>query len=156
MKFWLLLVVYWLGSITPVLAQWDGEDPVCPVPVGVQKAFQDRYPDAEEVFWVKGEHDFRASFFENGLSREIRYSPTGQWLCACTYLELADLPSTIREFLARRFPDWEIPSVLFKMEHPDHSVCYRVHFDLPEGMLELTFNPKGVLLREKLDSIRDE
>ena len=156
MKLWFLLLVYWLGGITPVLAQWDGEDTLCPVPMRVEKAFQERYPGAEEVFWVKGDNDFRASFFDKGVSQEIRYSPTGQWLCACTYLSLADLPKSIRDFLAQRFPDWEIPSVLLKMEHADHSVCYRVHFDLPEGMLELTFDSQGVLLREAMDSGRNE
>ncbi|MBK7407799.1 MAG: hypothetical protein IPJ40_06795 [Saprospirales bacterium] len=118
MKFWFLLIIFGLGSIPRIFAQWDGEDSLCAVPVGVKKAFQDQYPKAEEVYWVKGKNDYRASFFVEGLSHEIRYSSSGQWICASTYLDLADLPKSIQDFLTHRFPEWEIPSVLQKLSGP--------------------------------------
>ncbi|MBK8491029.1 MAG: PepSY-like domain-containing protein [Saprospirales bacterium] len=156
MKFWFLLIIFGLGSIPRIFAQWDGEDSLCAVPVGVKKAFQDQYPKAEEVYWVKGKNDYRASFFVEGLSHEIRYSSSGQWICASTYLDLADLPKSIQDFLTHRFPEWEIPSVLQKIERPDHSFIYLVNFDMPEGMLELTFNNKGTITSEKMDTYHDD
>ena len=156
MKFWFLLVIFGLGSTPRIFAQWDGEDSMCTVPVVIKKAFQDAYPKAEEIYWVKRGNDYHASFFLEGLSKEIGYSSSGKWLCACTYIDLDDLPKTIQDFLAHRFPEWEIPSVLQKIERPDRSVFYRVNFDMHEGMLELTFNMKGTLTCEKLDAYRDE
>ena len=156
MKFLFLFIVLWLGGIPPVSAQWDFDDNPCAVPTEVKSAFQKKYPNAKEVFWVRYKDQYRASFFNKGLSHEIHYSDQGNWICACTYLDLKDLPQPAQDLIAQRFPNWEIPSVLLKMEQADHSISYRVHFEVPEGLLELIFSQEGYLTQEKMDIYQEE
>lgn len=131
-------------------------DILCPVPQTVVQGFRQFHPQAEEVFWEVWKNGFRASFFENGLSREIQFTASGQWECLCTYMEVSELPQSIRDFLAKRFPDWEMPSVLSRVETPDKTIFYRANFDMPQGLLELTFDVAGNLKEERLDSYQDE
>lgn len=145
----------WAGNLSGVWAQEEADEPLCAVPPGVKQLFHEVHPGAEEVFWEVWKNGFRASFFENGLSREIQFAETGQWVCVNTYVDLSELPPAVRDFLARRFPEMGMPSVLCRVETPARGVLYRVNLDLPNGLLELTLDTGGKLLEERLETYQN-
>ncbi|MBK7335130.1 MAG: hypothetical protein IPJ00_02740 [Saprospirales bacterium] len=98
---------------------------------------------------------FPRFLFENGLSREIQFAETGQWVCVNTYVELSELPQAVRDFLNRRYPHMEMPSVLCRVETPARGVLYRVNLDLPHGLLELTLDVGGKLLDERIETYQN-
>jgi hypothetical protein len=156
MKFlWFSMVFFYL-CLSGAMAQSESDEFACATPPVLRQAFSRQHPEAEGLFWERWDQGFKASFYENGSSREVCYSANGTTLQACTYLELEELPLQTRSFLTSRFPDWERPSLLAKVERPNHSVFYRVHFDLPEGLLELIFNEEGILKGENLDAYHRE
>lgn len=130
----------------------DGGEELCAVPAALRSNLQQQHPEAEGVYWEPWNQGFKVSFFENGASKEQFFAASGQVICACTYLEASELPSQIRQFISSRYPNLDTPSVVLKMERPSHSTLYRVHLDLPEGLLELVFNESGQLKGENLES----
>ena len=152
MKRWVILVLVWVLGAPAILAQEEMEGGVCAVPPGIARSFGEFHPQAEEVYWESRDNEYRASFFENGVSREIRFAASGQWISLCTYLEMSDLPQNIRDQLVKRFPEWEMPSVLIRAETPNQPPCYRVCYDLSNGFLELVFDQQGKLTEERLES----
>lgn len=154
MRLWLFLIPIWAGNFSGVWAQ-EADEPLCVVPLGVKQLFQEVHPGAQEVYWEVWKDGFRASFFENGLSREIQFAETGQWVCVNTYVELSELPQAVRDFLNRRYPHMEMPSVLCRVETPARGVLYRVNLDLPHGLLELTLDVGGKLLDERLETYQN-
>ena len=129
-------------------AQMDGGE----VPLAIRNDFEQRHPEAEEVFWEPWERGFKASYFEKGLSKEQFFTASGQPVYGCTYLEAYELPQAVQEFLRNRFAGNCIPSVVLRMERPNRSVLYRVHLDTREGFLELVFDESGSLRGENLES----
>lgn len=156
MKFWFLSALILICGLSAVTAQEDFEDGACSVPPVVKQAFRQFHPQAEEVYWENWNHGYRTSFYENGYSRELRFTASGEWVCLCTFLEMTELPRPIQSFLAKRFPDWETPSVVTRVDTPGPTSFYKVCFEIPEGLLELSFDEKGNLIKEQLESTMDE
>lgn len=156
MKLWFLLALIWVCGAPAALAQEDFEPGLCSVPSVVKQAFRQFHPQAEEVYWENRGNGYRASFYENGFSRELRFTASGEWTCLCTFLEMSELPKPVQTYLSRRFPEWETPSVVTRVDGREKDPVFKVCFELPEGLLELSFDEKGNLLKEQLESGQDE
>ncbi|MFZ2900920.1 MAG: hypothetical protein WA004_19965 [Saprospiraceae bacterium] len=148
MKFFLNLLMAVFFALPAASAQMDGGE----VPLAIRNDFEQRHPDAEEVFWERWERGFKASYYEKGLSKEQFFTAAGQPVYGCTYLEAYELPKAVQEFLRNRFSGNYMPSVVLRMERPNRSVLYRVHLDTREGFLELVFDESGCLRGENLES----
>lgn len=148
MKSFLTILLAILFALPAASAQMDGVE----IPLAIRKDFQLRHPGAEEVYWEPWERGFKASFYEQGLSKEQFFTAAGQPVYGCTYLEPYELPQAVQEFLRNRFAGNCMPSVVLRMERPNRSVLYRVHLDTQEGFLELVFDENGSLRGENLEA----
>jgi len=149
MKLWLLPVLIWMVGAPAGHAQGDS---LCPVPEVVRKSLSDLHPQASEIFWETCSGGYRVSFYEDGKSRELLFSPQGQWVCAHTYLDQEELPLAVRNALRQRFPKGGGASLTYQLMHPGQPVLYRAVFQTSDGWLELTLDASGATLNERLES----
>jgi hypothetical protein len=151
MKLSLLSVLIWMCGLPLAHAQGDS---LCPAPESIRKSFNALHPQASDIYWETCAMGYRASFFENGKSQELLFSPQGRWVCAHTYLDQEEFPASVRKALFQRLPKGALPSLTYQVYQPGQAPQYRAVLQTREGLLELTFDSDGNLVTERLEAPR--
>jgi len=67
------------------------------IPVAVQKAFEQKFPNATNVKWDKeNSHEYEASFNQKGVKYSANFSESGEWLETESPTTFDKLPSEVQ------------------------------------------------------------
>lgn len=113
-------------------------------PAEVLKAFKLKFPTAKNVKWDKeNEHEFEASFLQNGLKYATNYTEKGEWLETESPLTFLQLPKEVQtSFSASHKKDK--PKLIAKIEQAKGLIKYEIEIEKNSKAAELFYSPNGV------------
>ena len=93
------------------------------VPSSVMKAFESKFPKAEETEWDMNDGNYEANFYDNNLSKTARFSEKGTYVETRTILDEA--PAAIEKAVKTSFDGASIDGVAL-IELADGSSTYEI------------------------------
>lgn len=118
------------------------------VPDAVEKSFQQKYPDAEDVNWSESDDHYVATFYDDeGYTKQASFDENGVWLKTTTDLDEDGLPENISEYIMSNYGEVDYFNQIIFSEKPDGHQ-YLVAFEIGTETVNLTFDGNGSLLKK--------
>lgn len=133
----LLFMASWLCSIAMAGQAVD-------TPEAVLSAFEEKYPEAEEVTWNLSGSNYQASFIEIQTMKAI-FSSDGKWLKTTAIVSEDDLPYSAIEYIYENYEEASISQVQF-IEDYNSQTTYLVIFYAVDEKLKLRFDSEGMVI----------
>jgi len=112
-------------------------------PVEVTKAFNQKFPNATSVKWVKeNEHEYEANFKWNGVKYAANYSDKGEWLETETTIEFNKLPEKVQQAFNTAHKTEKIKAVA-KIENSKGEIKYEIELKKGKKTIELFYTADG-------------
>lgn len=109
------------------------------VPAAVRTAFDKEYPQVKEVKWEKEGAAYEAGFKVGQTEHSVLISASGTVLETETEIAPADLPASVRTYVAEHFPGKKIEEAA-RITDSKNTVTYEVEIDGRDHL----FNAQGV------------
>ncbi|MBE9492388.1 MAG: PepSY-like domain-containing protein [Bacteroidetes bacterium] len=120
-------------------------------PSAVQKAFDTKYPKAENIKWEQEEaNDWEAEFKLDGKEMSAIFDNSGKWLETETEVKKKDLPAEVFKSLSIEFDGFEIDEVEF-VEKPDFK-GYEIALEKEETEVEVLVTKTGEITIKKVNA----
>lgn len=117
------------------------------VPENVEKAFQSRFPQAEEVEWMEGEAGYEAIFLLGDYSKSAIFNENGEWLETNTFLNEDQVPAEIIQALKTLYSgDTYTYNNFILTESNREEPTYQLSVDSEEKSISLVMDAKGNVL----------
>ena len=130
----------------------DNNDKINP-DSAVERAFDNKYPDAKSVNWEREDGYVKADFRDGSEEAEAWFDEQGNWLLTETDLPYNALPAALQEsFKAGIYGAWQVDDV-DKLERPDSGTVYVLDVESGEKEVTLHYTESGILLKEYGDVI---
>ncbi len=121
----------------------------------VKQAFNQKFPDAQNVSWNKeNNNEWEAEFKMSGMEYSANYNEKGEWLETESEIENNELPSRVSQKMAKDYPNASIKEV-FKVERKE-GVLYEYEFKLNGKTQEVVFDASGNVIESKKAEEEDE
>ena len=113
------------------------------VPDTIEKAFQQKFPNAKKVKWEKEKsNDYEASFVLNDKEVSVLYSPDGQLKETETEISISELPKAVVDAMNKKYPNVKIDEAA-KIERSDNTVVYETEIKINRKTTDLLFDQNG-------------
>ncbi len=113
------------------------------IPTSVQKAFEQKFPQATAVRWDKeNAHEYEASFKWNGQKHSANFSDTGAWLETESPSTFTQLPEAVQKAFNSSHQEATIKAVAI-IETATGERKYEVEFKQGHKTLELFYTADG-------------
>ncbi len=122
-------------------------------PEKIKAAFDQKYPDAEDVEWEMENGKWEAEFEVDEKEMEALFDQNGNWLETETEMEDEDLPATVNETLKSQFKDYEVEEVEY-LESPD-ATGYEIELEGDNGDIEVLIGKDGSVLKQETEEDED-
>ena len=117
------------------------------VPAAVQKAFDQKFPQATEVKWDKeNSSEYEANFKINGVSASANFSDKGIWLETETEIPVAQLPEAVTSAIKKQFPQSVITGA-DKIENSKNETHFEADLKTGSKTKEVVFNADGTVIK---------
>ena len=123
-----LFAVLFIGCLTANLTMANAID----VPVEVLRAFKAQFSNAKNVSWSLEDDFYLVEFSVKDTEMDASYEPSGEWFETNTYLEEADLPNPIQDYLTEEYAVIKVFSIRFT-ETPDDAT-YELLIEIADEM----------------------
>lgn len=133
-----LLIVLFVGMLNAHAQKLEITD----VPLAVRMAFKASNPAAVNPEWRKDKTNYQAKYTLDKKPRTYTYTKTGTRIVQDGKVAVSILPSGIKEYLDKNYPDASIDKVL-KITKADGSVSYNVEVN----QTDLFFDVNGKYLK---------
>ena len=145
MLLWVLSAVIAIG-----LMSCDEHEKFSSLPESVQKAFNDKYPNARFDEWEMKHGYYVLDFRNAGTSAEAWFN-SHQWVMTETDIRQDGLPVAVAQALqASKYATWRIDDIDF-VERATMEPLYVIELEQGEAEVELTYLSDGTLIKEDLD-----
>jgi hypothetical protein len=135
----LLLIVLFLSVISSYSQKLSEKD----VPSAVKESFHTMFPDAEKIRWGKEDDTtYEADFKLNSVKMSANYSEIGLWQETETELDIASLPQTVYDAIARDYENAKILHV-FKIERLLKYSLYEAEIKVNKKKREVMYDVLG-------------
>ena len=126
------------------------------IPSVVLKAFQEKYPQAQDVEWEKeSDTELEAEFDLNGEEMSANFSQDGTWMETETEIKRKDLPKAVQSTLKSQFAGYEIEESE-KVATPEQPEAYEVEIEKGETTLSVMLDKNGKVLKQETAEPEDE
>lgn len=117
------------------------------VPGPVQKAFEQKFPNAASVKWEKeNAHEYEASFTWKGEKYSANFSDNGEWLETETLVAFNMLPGKVQSAFTSVHKS-ETAKAVSKIETSKGTVKYEIEFRQGVKTIELFYDQDGKELK---------
>lgn len=124
----------------------DNNEGVIPLP-SVTQAFQEKYPDARDVFFNVDGIYFVVDFKNNNVSTTAWFTDQGVWVMDKAYLPFQQLPTeVITAFKASNYSQWPVDDS-YVINHIDSAVIYKIEVESGDNEVDLYYSVSGELLK---------
>src|ERR1051325_10467461 len=93
------------------------------VPSAVKLSFTKMFPDAKKVKWEKENNTYEAEIRDNHTETSASFDAAGNYLQTETEISVSSLPSNVKDYAAKNFPDSKIKEAS-KIISADGSLTY--------------------------------
>jgi hypothetical protein len=111
------------------------------------KAFQETFPNAENVKWNDDKAGYFVSFYQGGNFEKVLYSKSGDFVCSWKYSDGQDLPVNIVMKLNKRFGEHNILGVTELATNDNTS--YEIKLAKHSKWYSVTALANGEIIREE-------
>ncbi len=122
-------------------------------PPNIEKNFERRYKQAEEVAWTKDGDNYKADYIEEGYNASSVYAPNGDWVSSTTEMDPDNLFSPIMRYIESNYKKYKIEYVE-KTTKKNRKDFYYVELfsrrDEPSHV-DLFFNKSGRIMEEGVE-----
>lgn len=113
------------------------------VPDAVKTAFQQKFPTAKKVKWVKEKNsEYEASFMLDSKEVSATYLPDGKLKEVETEIPVSELPKAVTDAVAKKHPNAKIDEAA-KIERSDNSMVYEAELKIGGKKTDLLFDENG-------------
>ena len=113
----------------------------------IETAFKAKFPNATKVKWDKeNEHEYEASFTENGIKHSANFSDKGEWLETESPSSFDKLPSKVQTAFNLAHKGAKIKAVA-KIEASKGETQYEIEVKKGLKSLEYFYNSEGKLIK---------
>ena len=114
-------------------------------PEKIKTAFDQKYPDAEEVEWEMEHGKWEAEFEVDEKEMEALFDENGNWIETETEMEDEDLPDAVKQTLKNQFKDYEVEEAEY-LESPEYS-GYEIELEGNKD-IEVVIGKNGQVLKQ--------
>ena len=118
------------------------------------KAFAQRFPQAQDVYWDTLETGVSAKFSNGKYDCIAYFDLKGGFLYATTFIERTSLPASVQQFLTDKYKGIAA-AVLMSVEKPE-SKSYKIELETDTDYITLEFDANGKMLSEKKHPLSNE
>lgn len=140
-----------VSAMILLVASVFGQD--AKVPDQVKAKFKALYPKAEEVKWDVEDSDFEVNFEVDDVEISVVLNAAGEVLEVETVLEKDEIPSVVKESVAKNFSDWKIEEAAKIVSKG--KTTYEVELKKGEQKMDAMFKQDGTLLK-KIEKAEDD
>jgi hypothetical protein len=126
------------------------------VPEAVKTAFNQDYPNAEDVEWEEEGENYEVEFEDGDTEMEILYDANGTLIQIETEIEVNQLPETILTYIQNNYSNPEIEDAYSIWVAAEELTYYEVEIELEDEERELLFDASGNLLQEEVEGDEDD
>jgi hypothetical protein len=116
------------------------------VPDAVMKAFETKFPDAEEVTWEKLKTNFQATFEDIEITM-VQYTSEGKWIKTAVIVTEYELPVIASEHISDNFEDAEITQVQ-RIENNNSETTFLVFIMVGDEIVKINFDDEGIVIEK--------
>lgn len=116
------------------------------VPDAVIAAFEEKFPDAEEVKWKKLKTNYQATF-EDIETTMAQFTPEGKWVKTAVIVTEDELPVIAAEHIEENFENAEITQVQM-VENSKEEITYLVVMVVGDEKIKIKFDDEGVVIEK--------
>lgn len=115
-------------------------------PQKVEKAFNQKFPNAKKVDWENEDGAWEAEFEWKGTEYSANFSENGDWLETEHEISENQLPAIVKNTLSIQFKGYDIEEVEIS-EKPD-GTFYEIEMEQGETDYEVTISPSGQIVKK--------
>ncbi len=145
----------WICGIFLFTACNDDDSPI--PNEAVTKAFQTKYPAAEQVEWEHKGAYLKAEFIDNQLSHSAWFDANGQWHMTETELNRLELlPEAVRKaFGNSEYADWTTDDI-DRLDRQQAETLYVIEVKKDKQEFDLYYSQDGILMKAVPDTDQDD
>ena len=112
-------------------------------PEAVRKSFEQKFPNATNVKWVKeNKHEYEANFEWNGVKHSANFLDSGEWLETESPIDFNDLPEMVQTSFNSNHKDAERKAVA-KIETSKNMTKFEVEIKKGVKTVEYFYDQNG-------------
>jgi hypothetical protein len=116
-------------------------------PKAVKSAFEQKFPNAENVKWGKeNTNEYEAEFTLNMTPMSANFLKDGTWLETETSIAIDQLPQAIIDAVRLNYSGGTIRDAS-KIEKPDNTIVYETDIKIKSKTKEVVFDEKGNVVK---------
>lgn len=124
------------------------------VPQNVKTALQQKFPEAQNISWVKeGGREWEAEFKMNGTDYSANFDTSGNWKETEKEIEQAAMPPEVKNALEQNYPNASVKEV-FKIEKSE-GIFYEFEIQNNGEGTEVVMDSQGNI-QKKIEDEEDE
>ncbi|MBA3648675.1 MAG: hypothetical protein H0W62_08995 [Chitinophagales bacterium] len=140
-----LLVVMLAAGMHSLFAQVNPTVPGDSVPMSVNKAFLEKYPDVKGMAWHRTAQGYRAGFKSpDNMDQFADYDSTGKMISENLEMKKESLPASAIDYISKNLPDQQYGKI-YQVTKPDGLKNYVVNV----GGKWLLFDAQGSFVPSK-------
>ncbi len=143
-----LLMTITLGAYTVAYAQ--------KMPTkSVQKAFNKKFPNAQNVKWgMENAHEYEADFMNKGQQMSANFKTNGKWVETEQDISIKALPNKIKEAINHDYPGVKLKDAAHIWNQ--NGQRYEIDAEVKENNMEVVYSANGKLLSHSVTKDNDE
>ena len=151
----LLFAVVAMMSMVVVGCSDDDDNNIENLPVEVQKAFSQKYPNANFEDWEQKSGYYVIDFKQNGVESEAWFQ-SGRWVMTETDITYQQLPQAVQaSFKAGKYAEWRVDDVDM-IERYGMQTVFVVEVEQGKAEMDLYYFEDGSLFKEVTDMDEDD
>ncbi len=121
------------------------------VPVNVNAAFMQKFPNAKKVSWDKeNETEWEAEFNMNGQDYSANFSSTGNWMETEYEIKKTDIPTAVKKTLDTEFAGYDIEEA--ELSETTKGKVYEFSLEKNDTDMEVAISPEGKVIKKEMKS----
>lgn len=140
MKKFIVIAMVCMANMVTVTAQKNQ------VPAAAEKAFRQKFPEAQHVTWDKESKDeYEAAFLLNGKKGSANFSASGHWIETEIAVAQSATPKIVIDGFSQKFPRAKVNEV-FQISSASGKDHFEIEYTLKGKKKEVRLSTSGVVI----------
>lgn len=118
------------------------------------KAFQARFPKAEDVEWDSIDGGFQVVFFDGIFDNKAFFDPSGRFQYLTSSIEIENLPAEAQAYLRKTYKE-AVPTIIMAVDSGTQKT-YQIELETTSDIVSLEFDANGKVLKEQKTPLSKE
>ena len=117
-------------------------------PLAVQKAFEQKFPNATKVSWdMENKTEWEADFTFNEKKLSANFSVDGLWVETEQKINVSEFPKAVTDAIQKKYPEWKITEA-DRTESAKNGLIYEADMKSGTQKKEVAFKEDGSAIIE--------